>query len=132
VREVREVFDVLPGGAEAFYFVPHRAPVRGRGGRRGSGGGQGGETAVVKGMWVCRAYEGRRGPQDPRVILDWVRQGGRAVREDQLGRQVLCRMGEAWVWPEQYPKMTKAEREAKERETREAKRMRMDDTADGE
>ncbi|KAL2194268.1 hypothetical protein P885DRAFT_80528 [Corynascus similis CBS 632.67] len=94
VAAVRDAFDVLPGGQEVFYFLSCDVPLVG-------GNGDGGN----KGVYVCRAYEGRKGPQDGRIIDDWLRtQGARGVSQDEFGKEVLVRMGEAWVEPERWPR----------------------------
>ncbi|KAK4246806.1 hypothetical protein C7999DRAFT_15080 [Corynascus novoguineensis] len=94
IAAVRDAFDVLPGGQEVFYFLSCDVPLVG-------GNGDGGN----KGVYVCRAYEGRKGPQDGRIIDDWLRtQGAKGVPQDEFGREVLVRMGEAWVEPERWPR----------------------------
>ncbi|KAK4038551.1 hypothetical protein C8A01DRAFT_17383 [Parachaetomium inaequale] len=93
VTALKESFDVLPNGQEAFYYIPH--DIRLRSGADGKG----------KGVWVCRAYEGRQGPQDERIVCEWLRGQGGRVEEDEMGREVLVRMGEAWVEPERWPRV---------------------------
>ncbi|KAK3290957.1 uncharacterized protein B0H64DRAFT_478797 [Chaetomium fimeti] len=92
VATLQGAFDVLPRGQEVFYFLPH--DVRYADGSVGAG----------KGVWVCRAYEGRRGPQDRRLIEQWMAARGGRVEQDGLGREVLVRMGEAWIEPEKWPR----------------------------
>jgi hypothetical protein len=70
-----------------------------------------------QGMYILRAYEGRKGPQHPHLITAWVQEQGRGsssnpaagaassaagVEQDVAGRAVLVRMGEAWVEPEKW------------------------------
>ncbi|KAH6844645.1 hypothetical protein B0I37DRAFT_446648 [Chaetomium sp. MPI-CAGE-AT-0009] len=96
VAALQGAFDVLPRGQEAFYFLPH--DVRCADGSVGAG----------RGVWVCRAYEGRQGPQDRRLVERWMVMRGAAgavPEEDGLGREVLVRMGEAWVEPEKWPRV---------------------------
>ncbi|KAK4033516.1 hypothetical protein C8A01DRAFT_40021 [Parachaetomium inaequale] len=122
IDELRGAFDLLPNGQEAFYSVPHTVVPRSP-----PGNGDGG---TEKGMRVCRAYEGLQGPQDARLIVDWIKEngsGGVAVEEDALGKEVLARMGEAWVHPDRYPKPTKAERAARERAANRAREEETDE-----
>ncbi|KAL2128943.1 hypothetical protein VTI74DRAFT_8426 [Chaetomium olivicolor] len=101
VEEMKGAWDMLPGGAEVFFYVRHDVPLRGGG--------------VGNGVWVCRAYEGTQGPQNERILLDWVRENGGLVEQDMEGREVLVRMGEAWVEPERWPKKGKRGRKGKGR-----------------
>nr|ACM42409.1 predicted protein [Floropilus chiversii] len=101
VEEIKGAWDMLPGGAEVFFYVRHDVRLKGGG--------------VGKGVWVCRAYEGTQGPQDERILLDWVRENGGLVDQDVEGREVLVRMGEAWVEPERWPKKDKKGRKGKGR-----------------
>ncbi|KAH6614480.1 hypothetical protein B0J18DRAFT_485423 [Chaetomium sp. MPI-SDFR-AT-0129] len=50
---------------------------------------------LAKGIWVCRAYEGRQGPQHPQIITDWLQMQGGVVEQDAPGRKMLVHMGEA-------------------------------------
>ncbi|KAL2185823.1 hypothetical protein L209DRAFT_772439 [Thermothelomyces heterothallicus CBS 203.75] len=99
VDALRGAFDVLPAGQEVFYFLSRDVALAGGGGE--GGGGEGGGRRTGRGVYVCRAYEGRKGPQDGRIVDAWLRcQGDRGVPQDDLGRDVLARMGEAWVEPD--------------------------------
>ncbi|KAL2166851.1 hypothetical protein VTG60DRAFT_2086 [Thermothelomyces hinnuleus] len=101
VDALRGAFDVLPAGQEVFYFLSCDVALSegGGGGEGGRGRGRGRRTG--RGVYVCRAYEGRKGPQDGRIVDAWLRcQGDRGVPQDDLGREVLARMGEAWVEPD--------------------------------
>ena len=104
--ELKGAFDVLPGGAEVWFYVPYTLAL-------GSGGG------VEKGVLVCRGYEGRKGPQPDRVVRDWAVANMAGVGQDRWAAAVLRLLGEAEVEADRYPKPTKAQREARERAARE-------------
>ncbi|KAK4233894.1 hypothetical protein C8A03DRAFT_38357, partial [Achaetomium macrosporum] len=72
LQQLRGTFDVLPNGAEQWLYIPHDVVQRPHGGTR-------------RGMWVCRAYEGRKGPQDARIIVDWMRENAGRIEQDLLG-----------------------------------------------
>jgi hypothetical protein len=60
--------------------------------------------------------------------VNWIKENrsrGVSVEEDALGKEVLARLGEAWVHPGRYPKLTKGERAAWERA---ANRVREEET----
>ncbi|KAG7284437.1 hypothetical protein NEMBOFW57_010810 [Staphylotrichum longicolle] len=66
------------------------------------------KTKGKKGMLVCRAYEGRKGPQHERIVLDWMMENGGRVDEDELGRDVLIRMAEAFVEMDKWSNFKRA------------------------
>ncbi|KAK3902856.1 hypothetical protein C8A05DRAFT_33430 [Staphylotrichum tortipilum] len=85
VESIKGSFDVLGGGQEVFYYRACDVVLKsGRDGKR-------------KGIWVCRAYEGRQGPQDDVIVGEWLAAGGvRGVlgEEEAEEREVMVRMGE--------------------------------------
>jgi hypothetical protein len=134
ITDMRESFDILPNDQEAFYFVPcdlaHAAgtsttPTAEQPNSNIYPTPNTESNAIntttprppPKGMYILRAYEGRKGPQHPRLITAWVQEHGRGgnaaaaagsattaggVEQDVAGRAVLVRMGEAWVEPEKW------------------------------
>jgi hypothetical protein len=98
IETLQDTFDILPYNQEAFYFLPH--DVRFADGTVGRG----------QGVWVCRAYEGRKGPQDRRLVEWWMAQRGRepaGTEQDAMGREVLVRMGEASIETEKWPRASR-------------------------
>jgi hypothetical protein len=98
IETLQDTFDILPHNQEAFYFLPH--DVRFADGTVGRG----------QGVWVCRAYEGRKGPQDRRLVEWWMAQRGResaGTEQDAVGREVLVRMGEASIETEKWPRASR-------------------------
>ncbi|KAK3302982.1 uncharacterized protein B0T15DRAFT_495550 [Chaetomium strumarium] len=111
LHKLRGTFDVLPNGAEQWYYVPHdviqRRPCEAspsittststvsnssNSNSSSSDSSNGSSTITRQGMWVCRAYEGRQGPQDPRIVVDWMRENAGKIDQDVMGRMVLGRM----------------------------------------
>lgn len=129
---VKSAFDVMPNGAEVWFYVghppqqktalPHAGSVRP-------------VTITVKTVSIFRGYEGVQGPQHDRVVNDWAvmnknaaggQPWGMMPREDEVGKMELVFHGEAWVMPDRWPKMTKREREGKKGEgERRRKRVRV-------
>ena len=92
VEQMQGAFDLLPAGREAFYFLPVMAPVGGAG------------RARARGMLVCRAYEGVQGPQEDRLVVDWMLMNRGTVDQYERGREVLVFMGEAAVEADRWPR----------------------------
>jgi hypothetical protein len=104
LNKLRGAFDILPNGAEQWFYVPHdviQRPVPPSSSSsaanqssnvNGNSNGNGDGTITRRGMWVCRAYEGRQGPQDPRIVVDWMRENAGRIDQDLIGRFVLGRM----------------------------------------
>ena len=100
IEALQDTFDILPHNQEAFYFLPH--DVRFADGTVGRG----------QGVWVCRAYEGRKGPQDRRLVEWWMKERGRELPGPEqdavvMGREVLVRMGEAFIETEKWPRASR-------------------------
>jgi hypothetical protein len=131
ITDMRESFDILPDDQEAFYFVPcdlaHAAgtsttptaeqptsTIYPTPNTESNAINTTNPRPPPKGMYILRAYEGRKGPQHARLITAWVQEHGRgrgggsaagsatSVEQDVAGRAVLVRMGEAWVEPEKW------------------------------
>ncbi|KAK4153445.1 hypothetical protein C8A00DRAFT_33808 [Chaetomidium leptoderma] len=104
-------FGRLPQTQEVFYHVPcdvadNKSNSNNKNNKNNKNNNRNSNAIMGGGMWVCRAYEGRRGPQDERLVREWVEQVSPRglVEQDLVGREVLVRMGEAYVEPEKWPK----------------------------
>src|SRR5690606_5854568 len=103
VLDLQGIFDTIPG--EEFSFLPCVL-------RDGDGvASRAGRGQPATGMWGGRLYGGQAA-QPGAVRTSWIEDRGREGMADQdlQGRQILERMGEAWVHEEPSVELRRAAR----------------------